>query len=403
MTAFDWGLLEPLGGDDGCSDDAVLAALVEVERALVVAWGGLVGEDLTALAAALDPEAIDRARLPAGARAGGVPVIDLVAQLREHAEDVVGASARWVHRGATSQDVLDSALVVVAKRALAGARADLADAGDRLAGLADAERGTLAIARTLGQHAEPTTFGATIAGWLDGVASAIEALDRASFPVQLGGAVGTGAAFVAAAGRADATARLRAGVARELGLDDPGRAWHVDRAPVVVIADEAALVAGALGRIGRDLAFLARTEVGEVHLASTGGSSAMPHKRNPVDAVLLTANGLRAPGLVATVHAAAVASDARPAGEWHAEWPAFRGLVRLAVTSAAALPGLIAGLEVEHDAVARNLGLHPAVRSDPELVRSATAVVVDAAVARFRGIADRTDPTDRTTANEEPS
>ncbi|WP_164990430.1 lyase family protein [Agromyces albus] len=385
--ADDWGLLEPLGAAaSATSDDAVLAALVEVERGLVRAWGDVLGDNLSAVAAALDAGALDREALLAGARSGGVPVIALVEQLRAQAEAIGEGAGDRVHAGATSQDILDSALVLVARAALAEARGHLVIAGAALVALAAQERDTGSIARTLGQHAEPTTIGVSVAGWLDGVSSAIEAVDGTVFPVQLGGAVGTGAAFDRIAGRAGAAAELRAALAAELGLADPGRAWHTERSPILRIAGTAALVATTLGRIGREVAFLARTEIGEVALASTGGSSAMPHKRNPVDAVLLTANGLRAPGLIATVHAASVSQDARPPGEWHAEWQALRGLVRLALESAAAAAGLAGGLTIDRDAVARNAAMSAHLENHPAPTLAASARIVAAATERFRSL-----------------
>ncbi len=380
-AAFDWGLLEPLGGAAAAaSDDAVLAALVDVERALMLAWGDVADDaddparaEARAAAADLRVESLDAAALLAGAREGGVPVIPLVAQLRAQAEAAHPGSGRHVHDGATSQDILDSGLVLVAKRVLDAVRGRLLAGGASLDALADAERSTVSIARTLGQHAEATTVGAHVATWLDGVTSAIEAVDAAPFPVQLGGAVGTGLAFDER--EPGVTPRLRAATAAHLGLDDPRRAWHTERTPVLAIGNAAAAVVAVCARIGRDVAFLARTEIGELGVARAGGSSAMPHKRNPVDAVLLTANGLRAAGLVATLHAAAVSQDARPTGEWHAEWQAFRSLLRLAAESADAAADLVAGLTVEHDAIERTLGLSPgscgtAMRSWPPPARS---------------------------------
>ena len=391
-AAFDWGLLEPLGGAAvAASDDAVLAALVEVERALVLAWGEVsegsgAADDAPraesrAVADVLRVEALDVGALLAGAREGGLPVIPLVAQLRAQADHAYPGSGWRVHDGATSQDILDSALVLVAKRVLDAVRGRLVAAGESLAGLAEAERSTVSIARTLGQHAEATTAGAQLATWLDAVTSAIEAVQVVPFPVQLGGAVGTGLAFDER--RPGATPRLRAATAAQLGLDDPGRAWHTDRTPVLALGNAAAAVVAVCARIGRDVAFLARSEIGELAVARAGGSSAMPHKRNPVDAVLLTANGLRAAGLVATLHTAAVSQDARPAGEWHAEWQAFRSLLRLAAESADAAADLVAGLTVEHDAIERTLGLSHELVRDRDVVVAAAGAVVDAAVARF--------------------
>ena len=396
-AAFDWGLLEPLGGASAAaSDDAVLAALVDVERALVLAWGDVSGDaddatraeraEARAVAADLRVESLDAEALLAGAREGGVPVIPLVAQLRAQAEAAHPGSGWRVHDGATSQDILDSGLVLVAKRVVDTVRGRLLAAGASLDGLALAERSTVSIGRTLGQHAEATTVGAHVATWLDAVTSAIEVVDAASFPVQLGGAVGTGLAFDER--QPGVTPRLRAATAAQLGLDDPRRAWHTDRTPVLAIGNAAAAVVAVCARIGRDVAFLARTEIGELGVARAGGSSAMPHKRNPVDAVLLTANGLRAAGLVATLHAAAVSQDARPTGEWHAEWQAFRSLLRLAVESADAAADLVAGLTVEHDAIERTLGLSPGLVRDRDAVVATAGAVVDAAITRFHAVTE---------------
>ncbi|MET1015831.1 MAG: lyase family protein [Leifsonia flava] len=386
----DWGLLDPLAGSAAVtSDDAVLEALVDVERGLVRAWARVLHEDLDDVADALRPEHLDRGDLIAGARAGGVPVISLVAQLRVRAEAVVPGSGPRVHAGATSQDILDTALVLVARRALGDARERLVAAGHSLVDLATAEKRTLSIARTLGQHAAQSTVGVAVAGWLDGVTAAIDAIDTVPYPVQLGGAVGSGEDFDRTADSVNTTDSLRAALAGTLALDDPGRSWHSERSPILRIASSSALVVTALGRIGKDVAFLARTEIAEVSLGTTGGSSAMPHKRNPVDAVLLSANGLRAAGLIGTVHTAAVSQDARPAGEWHAEWSAFRALLRLAVESADAAASMLAALEVNRSAAELNRLLSPDLERDPEATFAASERIVGSAHRRFLATAQK--------------
>ena len=401
----DWGLLDPLAGESvATSDDRVLAALVDAERGLVLAWSSLgdAPEGLASVAAGLDPDGLDRGALLEGARRGGVPVIPLVSQLRAQAEAVSVGTGRWVHRGATSQDILDTALVLVAERAFAATRSSLLTAGGALARLAERERGTLSAGRTLSQHAAPTTIGAIVASWLDGVSSAIDGLAGTSLPVQLAGAVGTGEAFDVLAGR-QVHPQLRASFAAELELSDPGRSWQVERSPILSIGGSAALVVAVLGRIGRDLAFLSRTELGEVRLASAGGSSAMPQKQNPVDAVLLTANALRSPGELVTLHAAAVSADQRPAGEWHAEWLPLRALLRMAEQSAAVAAPAFEGLSVDRDAVSRDLAITGdgllAERSaagaedptDPAPTLTAASRVVDSALARFEAVRSRGD------------
>jgi 3-carboxy-cis,cis-muconate cycloisomerase len=150
-------------------------------------------------------------------------------------------------------------------------------------------------------------------------------------------------------------AAVRAALAAQLGLVDPRRAWHTDRAAMRRVAAASAGVVVALARIGTDLVTLSRAEVGEVALADGGGSSAMPHKRNPVAAVRLVAAGVEAPGLLATVAAGGVSSDARPAGAWHAELPAVRSLLRLAAATAATAADSLPGLRFDRQAAAANL------------------------------------------------
>lgn len=344
----DWGLLGPAGVDD----DAVLVALVDVERALLDAWGAVTGAATDS--ALLDLDALDRVALARGRDTDGVPVVALVAQLRAQ---VAGTpTATWLHRGATSQDILDSALMLLARRSIDAAVHRLVRVGDALAAVAHTEAASPAIARTLARHAAPTTLGATIGTWLDGVSSAVAGLDALSFPVQLGGAVGTGAAFDAV--HPGAAIALRDELALRLSLTNPGRAWHTDRTPVMQVSAAVAAAIAALGRIGRDATLLSREEIAEITLSGGGASSAMPHKRNPVTAVALVSAAVRAPGLIATIAAAGFSADARAAGEWHAEWPALRELLRIGDDATAAAVALTAGLGVDR-AAARWLDAAP--------------------------------------------
>lgn len=385
----DWGLIDPGAADwSGTDDDAVLAAMVDVERALLRAWGSVLDEFLDAQADALDGAALDRDALRAGVGRDGVPVVALVPALRAQLE-AAGLSADRLHLGATSQDVVDTALMLVARDALHAARGSLVDAGGGLAALAEAERRSLRIARSVARHAEASTLGVLAAGWLDGVASAIAALDAVAFPVQFGGAVGTGAAADAAARSGTGADEVRAEFARRLGLIDLGRSWHAERTPVLAVASAAATIVAALGRIAGDVTFLSREEIAEVRLAGGGGSSAMPHKRNPVDAVAITAAAIEAPALLQVVASATVAGDERPAGRWHAEWPALRRLVRLARSSATATSTLAAGLTFDANRAARILAdAGPAgTRPDRDVLAAASDRIVDRAVARFTRLA----------------
>ncbi|WP_267892915.1 lyase family protein, partial [Streptomyces scabiei] len=279
---------------------------------------------------AADAAAFDARSLAERARGGGNPVIPLVADLTEAVGDPYGP---YVHRGATSQDIMDTATMLVAARTLDLILADLGRTESALAALAAAHRDTVMPGRTLTQHAVPTTFGLKAAGWRSLVLDARDrlAVVRASLPAQLGGAAGTLAAFTvfrstdestdestddgnaagsgtenAAAGtgaeNASTTHALVAAYAREVGLREPELPWHTLRTPVADLAGALAFAAGALGKVAADVLVLARTEIAEVAEGSGGGSSAMPHKANPVRSTLIAAAARRAPQLAAALY-----------------------------------------------------------------------------------------------------
>jgi 3-carboxy-cis,cis-muconate cycloisomerase len=361
----DEGLLSPVtvGFDAEVTDAAVLGALVAAEVALTRAWARVgTAADAEAVSEALGWAGVGelcRADLDLGALvgasvAGGNPVIPLVAQVKQR---VPPASRSWVHRGATSQDILDSALMLVSRRAGRGVLAALVTTEQRLAAFASAHRDEVAAARTLTQHAVPTTVGARAGGWLRGVTRARLRLEAtlADLPAQLGGAGGTLAAFVEIGGT-DAAAALPAAFAAELGLAAPEAPWHVNRWPVTELGDALVQAIDAVGKIATDVATLSRTEIGELAEGAGGGSSAMPQKQNPAASVLLRSAALRAPNLGATLHlASALAADERPDGAWHAEWPTLRELLRLALGATGNAARLAEGLRVDAEAVARNL------------------------------------------------
>lgn len=387
----DWGLLDPLAGEvAGLTDDtAVLHAIVETETVLTLAWHDAefaptwVGElDFTGVS-------LDRAAIAVGTRAGGNPVIPLVGQLRAFAETQHEGAGNWVHRGATSQDILDTALMLVASRAAAAIADHLHAAGAALVCLADEHRASIMVGRTLTQHAAPITFGVKVAGWLDGVDAACVVLESSVFPAQMAGSVGIGSAFAELAGTADAGGRLRAAVAARLALADPGRSWQSERSPVVRVASALALVVGALGRIADDILVLARSEIGELTDASAGASSALPQKRNPTTAVLLRSAALQVPGLLSTLQLAMVTADERGAGQWHSEWPSFGTVMRLATESAAASVTLVESLVVDVGRMAANLdldgGLAWAEHAQSQLVSDLGLEAAGALVARAVG------------------
>jgi 3-carboxy-cis,cis-muconate cycloisomerase len=392
-ASFDLGLLSPVtvGHDALVSDRALLAALVDAEVALVRAYGdlGLAPADVVDDVAEAPFADLDPADLASAAVAGGNPVIPLVAMIRERVPQDARA---WVHRGATSQDILDTALMSVAARALIRVRSSLVEAGETLRRFAADHRDDIVAARTLTQHAVPTTMGLRAAGWTRGIDRALARLDALELPAQLGGAGGTLASFVEITG-SDASARdLVTAYARATGLSAPDAPWHVTRWPVTELGDALVQAIDAIGKLATDVATLSRTEIGELAEGTGGGSSAMPQKQNPVESVLIRSAALRAPGLGSTLHlAASLAADERPDGAWHAEWSTLRELLRLALGATAHAASLAVGLRFDPDAAARNLaGSRGLVLSERLSIVLAPVIGKDAVAAIVAEVADGT-------------
>ncbi|MFF5897438.1 3-carboxy-cis,cis-muconate cycloisomerase [Streptomyces argenteolus] len=361
MHESDAGLLAPgragSAAEAATGDHAFLRAMLDAEAALARAQSACGLAPATAgraVTGAADAGEFDVRELALRARSGGNPVIPLVAALSAAVDD---ASRPFVHRGATSQDILDTAAMLVASRTLALVLEDLARTAAALARLAAEHRDTPMPGRTLTQHAVPTTFGLKAAGWRSLVLDARDRLTavRDGLPAQLGGAAGTLAAFPA--GDDEAGLRLVAVYARELGLAEPPLPWHTLRTPVADLAGALAFTAGALGKVAADVLALSRTEIAELAEGSGGGSSAMPHKANPVRATLIAAAARRAPGAAATLYGSVAAEDERPAGAWHAEWEPLRDLLRLVGGAARDAAELTEDLRVSPAAMRRHLGL----------------------------------------------
>lgn len=357
----DTGLLAPgrVGSPAAAAtgDRAYLRAMLDAEAALTRVQAALgLAPDAAAAAVtdAADPARFDAASIAERARAGGNPVIPLVADLTKAVGEAYGP---YVHRGATSQDILDTAAMLVAARTLDLILDDLARTERALARLAAEHRDTVLPGRTLTQHAVPTTFGLKAAGWRSLVLDARDRVGavRDRLPAQLGGAAGTLAAF--AAYGAEEPLALPAAYARELGLAAPALPWHALRTPVADLAGCLATTAGALGKLAADVLVLGRTETGEVAEGSGGGSSAMPHKANPVRATLIAAAARRAPQLAAVLYGSLAAEDERPAGAWHAEWEPLRDLLRLTGGAARDAADLAEGLRVRPEAMRAHLDL----------------------------------------------
>jgi len=261
-------------------------------------------------------------------------------------------AAGFVHLGATSQDVMDTAAMLVSRRAVAVVDRELASAARACAALAEEHRGTLMPARTLLQQALPTTFGLKAAGWLVAVLDARRRLAEVRFAVQLGGAVGTLASLGANG------PRVLDALADELELERPALPWHADRGRMADLAAALALVAGTVEKVALDIALLAQTEVGEVAEGGDGGgSSTLPHKRNPVGAAMAIASARRVRGEASVLIGAMAGEHERAVGAWQAEWPALTDALAYAGGAAAALAGTLGGLEVHPEAMRRNLEL----------------------------------------------
>jgi 3-carboxy-cis,cis-muconate cycloisomerase len=346
------------------TDQSLLESMVAVESA----WLGALADtglapaggarlDLSNLLGHHDCEA-----LAVAAEDGGNPVIGLVQLLRQRADPAV---APWIHRGLTSQDVLDTGLMLGLRAVVDALIAQLREQISTLAELARRHRATPMLARTLTQHAAPTTFGAKAAGWLNGVLDACERLTTLSVPIQIGGAAGTLAATTELAtlhadmsDPAEVVLMLVRSAATTLGLDVRS-SWHTTRTPVTGAADALVGCTDCWGRIASDVVTLVRPEVAELSEPAgenRGASSSMPHKRNPVFSILIRRAAMSAPALLATLHmAAALANDERPDGAWHAEWDTLRTLGRRTLVAGSQCAELLAGLGVNGERMAENL------------------------------------------------
>jgi 3-carboxy-cis,cis-muconate cycloisomerase len=328
------------------SDVAWLQAMLDVEAALAAAVDAPALQ-ARQIAEACRAEHFDLAALGAETARNATPVVGLVAALR----DAVPESAReYVHAGATSQDIVDTALMLVAHRALGSLLGDARAAADVAATLAQKHRDTPMIARTLLQQALPTTFGLKAAGWLVGIDEAcarLRTVRDTELAVQMGGPVG---------GRAPGVA---ARMAAELGLVEPVMPWGAIRVRPAHLAGALGTLAGVLSKVARDVTLLAQQEVAEVAEGEGGGSSAMAHKRNPVAAVSVLACTTRVPGLVATILAAMEQEHERAAGAWQAEWGTHTELLALTGSAAAWTQTMLAGLHIDGDRMAANLAASP--------------------------------------------
>lgn len=421
-----FSILSPLFGtapmDAVFSDSQHLQGMLDFEAALAAAQAALgiiPAAAAPVIAAVCRAGDFDTLALAVGAAKAGNTAIPLVKALTARVAAINAEAARWVHWGATSQDALDTGLVLQIRQALPLLRADLDRLAAALARLAEAHAGTLEVGRTWMQHATPVTFGLKAAGWLSAllrVSGRLQAAGAAMQVVQFGGAAGTLASL-----GADGL-RVSEKLAEGLGLALPDMPWHSQRDRVADLGGALALVTGTLGKMARDISLLMQTEIAEVAEPAgegRGGSSAMPHKRNPVGCAVALAAAARVPPLVATLYAAQVGDHERSLGPWQSEWQTLPEIFRLTAGSLHTMAEVIEGLQVfptamastlattdglilaeavtmtlggligrmqahhlveraSHKAVAEGIGLKAALLADPEITPHLDAAAIDA-------------------------
>ena len=375
----DTGLLSPVGVgspvEGMVSDSAWIQAMTESEAALARAQASLgiiPAQAAVSITRASQEQNIDPRKIAIESRETANPVVSLIREFTELVRAVDPEAAEYVHRGSTSQDILDTAAMLISKRAFESIYIDLETVGVALRHHVEVHSGTEQAGRTLGLHAVPITFGWKAAGWsqlVDDARRRVEQLLREGLPVSLGGAAGTLAGYIEFA-RAegvklahtpgDIARELTLAYANELGLSTTPHPWHALRTPIADIAATSVFVTGALGKIAVDVLTLSRTEIGELAEGARkgrGASSAMPHKRNPVLATMIRSAGLQVPGLSSGLYGCMLAADERDAGAWHAEWFLLRESLRLTGGAAHTAVDLVEGLVVDRQAMQSNLQL----------------------------------------------
>ncbi|MCF4007489.1 3-carboxy-cis,cis-muconate cycloisomerase [Corynebacterium uropygiale] len=346
------------GGDtrvhEHLSDEAFLRGILRFEAALAEAAGSLGVVSAESARHAVEVIAgfeLDCAEVSTAAAAGANPAIPLAKELKAAA----GAESAGIHTGATSQDAIDSSLMLALSAASSRLCEDLLHPTlELLRALAEEHRETPMMGRTLGQQATPTTFGLCAALWWQQLHAAEAEIAALRFPVQYAGATGTLAAVYPHG------IELHAELARRLGLASSPLVWHTDRSAILRIGAAYAQVAGAVAKIATDIIRLCATEVAELSEPSPGGSSAMPHKANPAASVAARGYALRAPGLLSTLALTLGGAHQRAEGEWHAEWQTLRELAACTASALARCHAALDGLVVHAEQMATNRRTSPA-------------------------------------------
>ena len=345
---------------EAVAGSAWLGAMLEAEGALALAEArtGLIPSGAAdAIAACCHADRFDPEEIGRAGRAAGNPVPALVKALTAAVREVSEEAARHVHKGATSQDITDTATMLVSRRALDLVLAEVDGIASACAALADGHRETIMPGRTLLQQALPVTFGLKAAGWLVSVLEVrrrLKATRDAGLAAQLGGAAGTLASL------GDGGLSVLGEFASGLGLPEPVVPWHTDRTRIAGIGGALSTLAGVLEKISEDVVLMAQTEVGEVAEPAgegRGGSSTLPHKRNPILSVAAAASARRVRDLAGTLYGAMVHEHERASGAWHAEWEALSDALALSGGAASAVREVTEGLEVRPDRMRENLGV----------------------------------------------
>ncbi|EGH02364.1 MULTISPECIES: 3-carboxy-cis,cis-muconate cycloisomerase [Pseudomonas syringae group genomosp. 2] len=340
------------------SDEGRVQGMLDFEAALARAQArvGLIPPEVVAdIELSCDARLFDFDALAIAIGSAGNSAIPLVKALGKQIAARSAEAERYVHMGATSQDVMDSGLILQLRRAIVLLERDLTLLADAMAEQAQRHAGTPLAGRTWLQQATPVTLGMKIAGWLGAVTRHRQRLNEIKprlLCLQFGGASGSLAAL------GDQAFSVAEALAGELQLALPEQPWHTQRDRLVEFAGLLGLIAGSLGKLGRDVSLLMQTEVGEVFEPSApgkGGSSTMPHKRNPVGAAVMISTATRAPGLVATMLAAMPQEHERSLGLWHAEWETLPELCCLVSGSLQQALQVLPGLQVDAERMASNL------------------------------------------------
>jgi 3-carboxy-cis,cis-muconate cycloisomerase len=340
------------------SDESRIQRMLDFEAALANAEAqvGLIPEQAARkIAEHCRVDQFDLSSIARHAAQAGNLAIPLVKSLTEAVAKQDKAAAGFVHRGATSQDVIDTGLILQLRDALTLLDKHLACLTQTLMALADQHRGTPMVARTWMQQALPTTFGFVVAGWLDAILRHRERLAECRprvLALQFGGAVGTLAAF------GERGPEVAKALAEALQLSLPTVPWHSHRDRVAEVATFLGLLSGSLGKIARDIVLHNQTEVAELFEPAAegrGGSSTMPHKRNPVTCAVVLQAAARVPGLVSTILCALPQEYERGLGSWHAEWETFPEILRLAGGALHHLTKMLPALEVDREQMRLNL------------------------------------------------